>query len=327
MPRSIQEHLASLQTVLLSLENTGEVGFEGLIATILSDISGRPFRLASSGSQHGRDGESQFDAGTTYFEAKLYSKSLPKNEVLSKVLEAGLGADGDLDLWVFGSTQPISAQHSWLIEKAAEKFGFGLLLLDWSTSSLPPLAVALALSSDAVLRFFDHHRPGGKDRSAIAASLRAIAVDSRYGEAVAALRQAVCSPSLGIGLAVARSEAWLLSVFGSRALAQAAFGQPLAPADPALLSAQTRPILVERLRPAFFETPGVFVVRGDEGSGKSWLVAQTWLLSDRRPLMLLLTPDELTGAPTVERFQELVVAKLIRQTSEDDRVVPVPDDP
>jgi hypothetical protein len=46
-----------LRSALLKLKPTGEKGFEGLLARVLSKISGQDFRLAKSGLQLGKDGE------------------------------------------------------------------------------------------------------------------------------------------------------------------------------------------------------------------------------------------------------------------------------
>lgn len=80
-------HLSTLKKALHTLEPSGYDGFEGLLAAVLSEVCGQPFRLASSGSQRGRDGDSVFDQGATYFKAKLYEGPVPRSTVSIKILE------------------------------------------------------------------------------------------------------------------------------------------------------------------------------------------------------------------------------------------------
>ena len=79
-------HLAALKQALLSLDAAGAKGFEGLLATVLSEICGQPFRLASSGSQRGRDENSAFDEGATFFETKLYEGKVESTAVAKKLV-------------------------------------------------------------------------------------------------------------------------------------------------------------------------------------------------------------------------------------------------
>src|SRR3546814_3697369 len=90
-------HLANLRSALLKLEPAGAAGFEGLLAAVLSQVCGQPFRLASSGTQRGRDGDSAFDAGATYFEAKRYDNGVPKNEVAVKIMDLKADNQGQVD--------------------------------------------------------------------------------------------------------------------------------------------------------------------------------------------------------------------------------------
>lgn len=310
----IDEHLKRLREALTSLDNTGPDGFEGLIAAVLTEISGMPFRLASSGSQHGRDGESDLDHGATYFETKLYTTPLPKNEVLSKITEAGVGGDGRVDTWILASTQAVSAQHTTVVRQAAETFGIGLLLLDWAPSNLPLLALILAMGHQATNQFFRARRSAIGGTLDISHELEAIRGHPGYAGAASALEAAINGPMVALASAAVRSGGWLRKAFSSRRRALADLGQPLAPADPGLIQATPRPALTAVIAEAF-HTPSVVAVLGDEGCGKSWLVAQTWLQSDPPPLMLLFTPDQFAGQPSREAFGGLVIEGLLRQTS------------
>lgn len=86
-----------LRSVLLSLPATGETGFEGLIGVTLREISGVPFRLASSGSQFGVDGKPTYEGDAICFEGKRYDDAVPRNEVISKIAEFSI-SDTETDI-------------------------------------------------------------------------------------------------------------------------------------------------------------------------------------------------------------------------------------
>ena len=75
MSQPLESSLNDLRDALLELKPTGADGFEGLIATVLGAITGYVFRLASAGSQYGKDGEAVSYASHISFEAKLYTKT------------------------------------------------------------------------------------------------------------------------------------------------------------------------------------------------------------------------------------------------------------
>src|SRR3954469_17032795 len=99
MDAGTEGHLAALKECLHTLKDSGADGFEGLLASVLSEVCGQPFRLASSGSQRGRDGDSAFDAGATYFEAKLYQGDVPPSTVTRKLVELSIDNKGQVDTW------------------------------------------------------------------------------------------------------------------------------------------------------------------------------------------------------------------------------------
>src|SRR3546814_13643961 len=70
--------LRRLKAALLALPESGENGFEGLIATLLGSVTQVSFRLATSGTQDGQDGRGDGPMGAVSFEAKLYRTKLTK---------------------------------------------------------------------------------------------------------------------------------------------------------------------------------------------------------------------------------------------------------
>src|SRR4051794_38798940 len=93
------------------LKPDGDDGFEGLIATVLSDLTGRTFALASAGSQRGMDGQSGLDSGAIVFEAKRYDDSVPKDKIYAKILDIAADKTSATELYILAATGPISAQH------------------------------------------------------------------------------------------------------------------------------------------------------------------------------------------------------------------------
>lgn len=105
-----KKHSDNLRVALQKLYHSGPNGFEGLLAIVLRRLTGQSFRLASSGTQRGRDGDSAFDGGATYFEGKRYNTSPGKNEISAKLSDLAIDDAGQVDLWVLGATCEVAAQ-------------------------------------------------------------------------------------------------------------------------------------------------------------------------------------------------------------------------
>ena len=312
------KHTSALKESLHTLKDSGEDGFEGLLAAVLSEICGQPFRLASSGSQHGRDGNSAFDAGATYFEAKLYEGDVPRAAVSSKILDLSVDDKGQVDTWALCATSAIRAQHVDLYQEALAKFGIGCLILDWPDNTLPSLATLLAMAASTSEQFLKDH---GTDKPRVAhvrVNLDAIAADSQFLTMAAGIRRLLREPGLGLGIAKAANRAWLVEAFSGRDEARMAFGQPLAPLDPKGLTWAERHELVGKLAGAFSGAPDTtaFIVIGDEGTGKSWLAAKGWLASDPAPLLTVFTADELRLPAATSDLEGMLIAKLVSQTGD-----------
>lgn len=202
--------IADLRAMLLKLPATGVGGFEGLLAAVLAEISGVPFRLSGSGSQFGMDGKSVYEDDAICFEAKRYDRKIPRNEVIAKIAELTVEGGSDIDLWVLGATTSVSTQLADNVLEIGERNGISTLVLDWSRADLPALAVALAMATEATAEFI--RRNAGDEYRAHAnalASLKAVEDDERFARHAARIRGLLREPTIGTSLAVRNNRHWL----------------------------------------------------------------------------------------------------------------------
>lgn len=319
MGKNITNQLMHVKEALLKLESTGDKGFEGLIAKVLTKISKIPFRMAASGSQHGIDAKSVYDDDAVSFEAKRYSKLIPKKEVLSKIAELSIECNHNIDLWILGATTSVSTQLSDSIRDTSAQLGVATLILDWSEVALPPLAVALAEAKDETIQFL---KLNIKDLSMVTSVRRALNVISNhesFNEEVVRLRNQLLEPTIGAGLFKHANKEWINQVFSSRTTGRHYLGQALSPKDNPHSITLDRNYLIDSLRPFFTLKPdgNIVVVHGGEGTGKSWLVAQSWLSLEEKPLMLILTPKDFNTTNPRDEIEQILLNKLIQQTNDD----------
>ena len=320
---SDRRHLKNLRSVILKLAPTGPNGFEGFLAALLTVICEQPFRLASSGTQRGRDGDSAFDAGATYFEAKLYSGDVPKREIAVKVMDLLADDQGQVDMWIIGSTSAIPAQNAMDFRKTFESIGIGLVLLDWVDSTrIPPLAAAVVMGGEFAKSFLSAQINDPIDAKLLSDALSAIdrlAVLPEFAVQSERLREEIKNPSVGLGLAKEANRNWFTRIFSSQALARQQLGQPLAPLDKGMNFLQPRTNLCDKLRNAFSgrSSGSVFVVTGAEGTGKSWLLANTWMQSDPASILVMAPAGEFQGTEEISSLEDFLTRKLITPTGSD----------
>jgi hypothetical protein len=122
-------------------------------------------------------------------------------------------------------------------------------------------------------------------------------------------------PGWSFDVACKANEEWLKNVFSNSSKAIKRLGQPLSPADiTGPIPSVSRSELTESLDTLLLESPlgGIVAVTGNEGNGKSWLVAQTWLSWVVKPLTLFLTAEEI-GENLLDPLV-LIARKLCDQT-------------
>ena len=307
MARLTPSHLETLKTFLLQLPATGADGFEGLMACVLTDVTGIPFRLAASGSQFGSDGSAVREADGVRFECKRYKDAIPRDQIIVKIAELSMRSSGDVDAWFLCATSRVSAQIAGDVRQYGRKSGIGTLVLDWA-GVLPRLAVAVAMSTQATRHSF------GADAS-VSAAVQAVRAAGVFDACAKQLRCDLREPLIGTEVARRENAVWLMATFSSREKATREFGEPLSPLDEAHGPARERGDLVAEIRPFLTGdvTGTTLCVLGGEGAGKSWLVAHSWSRVDRRPLMVVLSPRDCGTLIGPEDCEDLLASKLPAQ--------------
>ncbi|MFA5240624.1 MAG: hypothetical protein WC476_13090, partial [Phycisphaerae bacterium] len=284
---------------------------------MLREITGVPFRLASSGSQFGVDGKSAYEEDAVCFEGKRYDKSVPRAEVLSKISEL-LIRNTSIDFWVLGATSPIRSQLADDARELGIKYGIVVLILDWAKAELPPLAVALAMGGTRVQEFMKSNiKDAEMIRKAIVA-LEDIKNSNDFVSHADRIRVQCNEPAAGLLLAQRANAVWLNDAFSSRKRAKVKLGQPLSPGEKDAANVRQRKNLTDALHPYFttISEESIACILGDEGCGKSWIVAQSWLVLERKPLMIFMNPDDFVEISGQNDVVSLLISKFIKQAGD-----------
>ena len=314
--------IEDLRVAILALKPTGPSGFEGLLAKVLTKICGQDFRLAKSGFQNGKDGETLATASNHIsFEAKLYkSKTLDDKDVHSKITSL-IASPAPPDVWILGTTIGVSTQLLETIQPAVEKNGIGLLVLDWpDASTVPPLAAVCALAQEETCAFLRDHLDDTDCVKKAKAACAAIQKSDAFRVAAHPLIQELQGSSLAEANARRTNAKWHEDSLADQVLARARFGQVLAPNATGPLPFQKRTSLVKQVHQCLTHTssPKIVALVGGEGHGKSWLAARSWLALGDRPILIMIPAADLKSAAASENFTPNLIAKLIQQTDENE---------
>jgi len=314
----IKSSLNNLRDALLELNPTGAAGFEGLLAVVLGKITGHVFRLARSGSQYGKDGEAVSSISHISFEGKLYTVDLSKNEVLGKATEI-IGSLQVPDVWILGATVGVKTQILEPLQNTFEKVGISLVVLDWpDTAKIPPLACACAFACEETSNFLFQHLQNNHNAGYVKEALQFIREHEDFDTIAARLQRELHEPTLGDSIALEKNRLWLSDAFSDRKRARQVFGQVLAPLAPMQMPVLDRPQLQEDLKKFVSGPPHSHLVAliGDEGCGKSWLFAQTWVQcrGPEQPLCIIIPASELKGVTACGQIEPYFIERIIEQT-------------
>lgn len=223
----VAEALDYLRHSLLALKPEGDQGFEGLLATILADFSGRPVRIAKSGAQFGQDAVGSDPSTIISIEAKLYRTNPSKAVILSKPTEL-LTKPNAPDLWLLGVTADAGAQITDATEAFSARTGIASEILDWPEASpAPPLAAYCFLAPKSAIEFLlsvPLKRKMNVDEAKLRGSFQRLRRSRPLMEARDALAERLSAPSIGLAEAKSANKVWLLQCFESQSTAKAEFG-------------------------------------------------------------------------------------------------------
>lgn len=308
-------HVENLRNALLTLKPTGEDGFEGLIGEALEGITSIPFRLASSGYQRGIDGKAAFE-GAVAFEGKLYTNKLPRADVLSKIPDLVRHNDHADLVWVLGATCEVPSQLADDLRADGAQQGISVLILDWTPSDFPRLAVALAIAGIKTEAFLKANLDN-QVLSVVLAALDAIRSDAQFPHHEESISRSLDASGMATAMAEKANSIWFEETVSQKAIARIELGQPLAPRDRAV-TVLARNNLVIKLRTYLsnMDEDNIVCVHGEEGCGKSWIVLQSWLAQSDKPLLVFLTPDDFSEVTTQDSIEILLIKKLVAQTGD-----------
>ena len=244
----------------------------------------------------------------------MYDDRVPKEQVLSKLAEIAADESSQTDLWILGSTGPVAAQDLDTAEAFGRRLGIAVLVFDWAPSGLAALPTLLTLSPDVTAKFLAEKL--GETANLVRVKLAAVSNHPQFADRAAQLKAALSEPSLAPAYARSANEAWLRAVFVSAKHARAVLGQPLAPGDVSSTKVLDRATIRDAFGRSLFGAPNgaIAALLGVDGSGKSWLFAQTWLAQPDKVLTLVLVPNDFGDQPSPENIENLLISKCVTQT-------------
>ena len=272
--------MSVLARALHSLPASGEAGFEGLIAKLLTKLTEIPFLVRRSGSQQGRDLDSSVNADECIFvECKRYQESSSLDERgLRTQIEISINASPNLDMWVLATTRTVDASAAEWLAKKTREMGADFYVLSCASLSQPADLdyLAAAFWNDVV----SFCKGSNIDSSDLHDYLHKVSESAGFENALMRIRKAFESATVGLPSFRSRLNALLCKVLENEETSRLRLNAPLA--SGALSSVNVpRPAVQQHLE-SFASTsrtagaPRICVIQGDEGNGKSWAVA-TWV--------------------------------------------------
>lgn len=269
---------SAIETFLRHLDHTGATGFEGLVTRLMEAETGQRFRIAASGFQAGMDASSEAGAdrgNRIKVETKHYFKSgLSLRELTAEIVQAASASD--FDLWVLGSTCPVSAQHAVELQNVALERGAECLLLDRPHAGPGRLEVLMARHSELILRFAEECGSTTKG-DALELALAEVARHPDFDAVCHQMGAKLRGAALGYEDARLRAAQALRTSLSDPGTAEATFNQRIA-----LHAPETRRIARAGIAASitdWWHRHGLrgshCAILGEEGRGKSW-AALSW---------------------------------------------------
>ena len=316
MTDSLEDRLTPLRRALLELNSIGHNGFEGVLASVFSELAQLDFRLARAGLQSGKDGEGSDASRLISYEAKLYSGKLDSESVLAKLPHLA-ATHRTPDVWALATTSECPPQIQTPIEATAERFGFTPLILDWPDASpAPPLAAACSAIPDKVADFL---RANLEDMELVESAGKALALmckDPAFQNARTTIQEQLRHPTIGLEPSRHANRLWLTNRASDPRLSRRQFGQDLAALNAEDRRVRQRSELAASVRSSInnAENSKVIAVTGGEGSGKSWLVAQSWAADPLKPLLIHVGAGSIKPTSAYGEMTAWLIDQILLQT-------------
>lgn len=204
------------------ISSTGRTGFEGLVRDLITSVTGHPFRLCKSGSQHGTDALA--DEIPVSIETKRYGEKthLKLRELQGELADAA-GRYPDLQLWILACSIEVSVQDYEALRTTGENLGLATFILDASPAApeldrIPRISALCAINPAATLAILgpalnssEISKESLSPLSAIETELQNIAAMPRFKEWCSHLTEQLTSAPIW-NLAAKRHNAKLLKM-------------------------------------------------------------------------------------------------------------------
>ena len=267
-PESIEEAQQLIRNQLMGLNPTGDLGFEGFMANVLSEFTERAFYVVKSGHQDGSDVRSAphnlFKIG---LEGKRYgdSNSLPLDNLLHKITDAST-ARVPVDLWLLATTRRIDASDRERLHAHGEGVGIGIVVLDCPRhpAQLCELMVICASAPKACKSFLN-------SSEFLSEALELIQNDSDFRQLQSQILCRLLSADIGYESTRLVIERWMVEAQNSLTSAKSRLGghHDLGMSEYGVIPRDT---LNAKLDDWYAGDNGAAVLLGDEGTGKSWVM-------------------------------------------------------
>ena len=175
------------------------------------------------------------------------------------------------------------------------------------------------MASHTVTNFLSVHANEQIDTSAVTEALNIITSETEFANQADRIRRTITDPTTGLEAARLASAKWLGEALSDKQKARLRLEQPLSPADSTEGTPHDREYLVDNIA-RFLSGPAtnkILCIVGEEGTGKSWSIAQSWLRDTTKPMILFISPNVFADTPAESDVQGLLVASIIRQTGGD----------
>jgi hypothetical protein len=256
------------------LQAAGQAGFEGLILNLLTQLTGRPFRIAHSGSQDGRD-MSTGSGGELVIvvECKRFGKKteFDTSHLLGKIIEARKNRP---DIWMLVTSRSVGDKTATSLREYSESQGIELVILDCTSEGsgyLPALCAAFPKITVASLA--RHAEP-----RRIHGWLSRIRKHPQHQVFIKDLGRVLRDSHIGYASTADTLLEQFLKALAEDEVSRARLGQRILPRARGNFDVQRAEFIacLDTWWHTWRNGRDILVVQGAEGTGKSWALA-SWL--------------------------------------------------